>query len=213
LHSDIFELQNYTLYAPKKNIYSLISFQKKIFNTDVLNKYKVDYFQCLNCNFIQTEKPYWLDEAYSDAITKLDIGIIYRNINFSNTITQFFKNNLFSSDGIYLDYGGGYGIFVRMMRDKGFNFYRQDVFCNNLFAKNLQPLIDSTVTIKVKGVTCSNDLKTLGLAPETNNTPLSSACAGTLFFTEFAFQNTNWGIVYLAFLYCSRIDSKLVLPF
>jgi copper chaperone CopZ len=33
--------------------------------------------------------------------------------------------------------------------------------CNNLFAKNLQPLIDSTVTIKVKGVTCSNDLKTL----------------------------------------------------
>ena len=55
---------------------------KKIFNTDVLNKYKVDYFQCLNCNFIQTEKPYWLDEAYSDAITKLDIGIIYRNINF-----------------------------------------------------------------------------------------------------------------------------------
>ena len=109
---------------------------KKIFNTDVLNKYKVDYFQCLNCNFIQTEKPYWLDEAYSDAITKLDIGIIYRNINFSNKITQFFKNNLFSSDGIYLDYGGGYGIFVRMMRDKGFNFYRQDVFCNNLFAKH-----------------------------------------------------------------------------
>ncbi len=32
---------------------------------------------------------------------------------------------------------------------------------NNSFAKNVQPLTDSTVTIKVKGVTCSNDLKTL----------------------------------------------------
>lgn len=33
--------------------------------------------------------------------------------------------------------------------------------CNNSFAKNIQPFTDSTVTIKVKGVTCSNDLKTL----------------------------------------------------
>lgn len=32
---------------------------------------------------------------------------------------------------------------------------------NNSFAKNLQPLTDSTVTIRLKGVTCSNDLKTL----------------------------------------------------
>ena len=29
------------------------------------------------------------------------------------------------------------------------------------FAYNIKPLTDSTITIKVKGVTCSNDLKTL----------------------------------------------------
>ena len=34
----------------------------------VLQKYNVDYFQCSNCGFVQTEEPYWLDEAYSEAI-------------------------------------------------------------------------------------------------------------------------------------------------
>ena len=107
-----------------------------LFNSCVLNKYNVDYFKCYQCGFIQTENPYWLEEAYSDPITKLDIGLIYRNLNFSNKIENYFKKNIFSSNGIYLDFGGGYGIFVRMMRDKGFNFYRHDTFCNNLFAKH-----------------------------------------------------------------------------
>jgi len=35
------------------------------------------------------------------------------------------------------------------------------VIGNKSFALNTKPLTDSTVTIKVKGVTCSNDLKTL----------------------------------------------------
>lgn len=33
--------------------------------------------------------------------------------------------------------------------------------CNRSFALNAKPLSDSTITVKVKGVTCSNDLKTL----------------------------------------------------
>ena len=34
-----------------------------------------------------------------------------------------------------LDYGGGEGIFVRMMRDLGFNFYRHDLYADNLYAR------------------------------------------------------------------------------
>jgi 2-polyprenyl-3-methyl-5-hydroxy-6-metoxy-1,4-benzoquinol methylase len=107
-----------------------------IFNSYVLNKYNVDYFKCYQCGFIQTENPYWLEDAYSDAITKLDIGLIFRNIKFSNIIENYFRNNLFSSNGIYVDFGGGYGTFVRMMRDKGYDFYRHDIFCENIFAKH-----------------------------------------------------------------------------
>ncbi|MGQ0603595.1 MAG: class I SAM-dependent methyltransferase [Anaerolineales bacterium] len=40
----------------------------------------------------------------------------------------------FSRHARFLDYGGGYGIFVRLMRDYGFDFYRQDRYTENLFA-------------------------------------------------------------------------------
>jgi hypothetical protein len=33
-----------------------------------------------------------------------------------------------------LDYAGGYGLLVRLMRDKGYDFFREDVFCKNIFA-------------------------------------------------------------------------------
>jgi Methyltransferase domain len=37
--------------------------------------------------------------------------------------------------GKFIDYGGGYGMLVRMMRDRGFDFYRYDTHCENLFAQ------------------------------------------------------------------------------
>lgn len=107
---------------------------KSLFTTSVLQKYKVEYYQCNSCNFIQTERPYWLDEAYGNAITKLDIGLIYRNQLFSTVLEKLILAN-FNSDSKFLDYGGGYGMFVRMMRDLGFNFFRQDIYCENLFAE------------------------------------------------------------------------------
>ena len=107
---------------------------KCIFETDVLNRYKAKYFKCLNCGFIQTEKPYWLEEAYKSAITDLDLGLISRNIFFSEIINKIILNT-FSHNSKFLDYAGGCGIFTRLMRDKGLNFYREDKYCTNLFAK------------------------------------------------------------------------------
>jgi len=34
----------------------------------ILNKYDVKYFYCDYCGFIQTEEPYWLEEAYKEPI-------------------------------------------------------------------------------------------------------------------------------------------------
>ena len=34
-----------------------------LFEAEVLNKYDAKYFKCQNCGFIQTENPYWLNEA------------------------------------------------------------------------------------------------------------------------------------------------------
>ncbi|MEG4092162.1 methyltransferase domain-containing protein [Microcoleus sp. Pol12B4] len=103
----------------------------------VMGKYDVDYFQCSNCGFVQTEEPYWLDEAYSQPIASSDVGLAYRNLSFSK-ITQNLLFNFFNHQAIFLDYGGGYGLFVRLMRDAGFDFYWLDKFCQNIFAQGFE---------------------------------------------------------------------------
>jgi hypothetical protein len=105
------------------------------FKTTVLRKYDVAYFKCKNCNLIQTENPYWLPEAYEEAITDLDIGYVTRNISLAETVGTFIRLSL-QKNAYFIDYGGGYGLFVRLLRDKGFNFYRQDLHCKNIFALN-----------------------------------------------------------------------------
>jgi 2-polyprenyl-3-methyl-5-hydroxy-6-metoxy-1,4-benzoquinol methylase len=105
-----------------------------IFHSKVLLKYDVSYFQCSNCGFIQTEEPYWLNEAYADAISLLDVGLVERNIYLSKLLSPILKQ-YFNYKAKFLDYAGGYGLFVRLMRDQGFNYYRKDPYCENIFAK------------------------------------------------------------------------------
>lgn len=72
----------------------------------ILKKYKAQYFRCPNCGFIQTESPYWLDEAYSDAIVDSDIGLIERNIMLSRLVAAVISF-CFPTATSFLDYGGG----------------------------------------------------------------------------------------------------------
>lgn len=108
-----------------------------IFKANILGKYNVKYFHCPTCGYIQTEKPYWLKEAYSEAISAQDTGIIQRNIRLAN-ITAGFISLFFNKKAKFLDYAGGYGIFVRLMRDMGFDFYWYDKYSPNLFAKGFE---------------------------------------------------------------------------
>lgn len=104
-----------------------------IFTANILNKYPVKYFQCPNCEFLQTEKVFWINEAYEDAITKQDIGLLYRN----RIITPILKTLIkvfFNKKNKFIDYGAGYGVLVRIMRDYGYDMYRYDKYCSNIFA-------------------------------------------------------------------------------
>ena len=110
---------------------------KKIFTAKILNKYEVQYYCCPKCGFLSAEEPYWLDESYNSPINISDTGIMKRNISFSastlNIIYYFFNHHK-----IYLDFAGGYGIFVRLMRDIGLNFKWQDNFSQNLLARGFE---------------------------------------------------------------------------
>lgn len=101
----------------------------------ILQKYRVQYFCCPNCGFVQTEEPFWLDEAYAEAITRTDIGIVQRNL-MSAKFAKAFILTFFDANARFVDYGGGYGLLVRLMRDNGFDFYRWDKYCPNLFAQS-----------------------------------------------------------------------------
>jgi hypothetical protein len=110
---------------------------KKAHDGIILNKYEIEYFQCTTCGFVQTEKPYWLEESYSDAISVSDTGVMVRNLSFSKTATILLKL-LTKSEKSFLDYGGGYGIFTRLMRDNGFDFYWYDKYATNLVARGFE---------------------------------------------------------------------------
>jgi hypothetical protein len=150
----------------------------------LLRKYKVSYYRCEQCGFVQTEEPYWLQEAYSQPINESDVGLVSRNLR----LMQFAKAVIvtgFAPSAKFMDYGGGYGLFVRLMRDYGFDFYRYDKYCENLFAKGfnadsagskqyelvtafelLEHLVDPVQTLEEILAFADNILLTTELLPE-----------------------------------------------
>ncbi|MCY7406540.1 MAG: glycosyltransferase [Alkalinema sp. CAN_BIN05] len=78
-----------------------------------------------------------MEQAYQNPITESDVGLVYRNLNLSHA-SKAIINQYFNWQGQFLDYGGGYGLFVRLMRDAGFDFYWHDKFCENIFARGIE---------------------------------------------------------------------------
>lgn len=120
----------------------------KVFDAKVLNKYNVSYFKCSKCDVLFTEKPYWLDEAYSRTINLSDTGLLSRNLYFSQIISVllFFEFDKYAK---YLDYAGGYGVFTRLMRDIGFDFYWNDPYTQNLLANGFEYNLESSLKFEL----------------------------------------------------------------
>jgi hypothetical protein len=111
-----------------------------VFSETVLGKYPVTYYYCKESGILKTETPYWLNEAYQDAIADTDVGVVMRNIAASKFLERIL-HHLFGRKGQFLDVSGGYGLLTRLMRDKGFDCYTTDKYCENLFAKAFEPTI------------------------------------------------------------------------
>jgi len=118
----------------------------EIFSSKIIKKYIIKYFLCPNCGFLQTEKPFWLKEAYECPINIYDTGILSRNINLSKK-TSVLLYLLFNPKERYLDYAGGYGIFTRLMRDIGYNFLWYDPYTQNLLARGFEYRQDQKIEL------------------------------------------------------------------
>ena len=94
----------------------------------------VQYFECTRCRYVETETPYWLERAYTNAINDSDTGILSRNLMNARLVlsTMWLLDAL---DSRVVDYAGGYGVLVRLLRDDGVDALWSDQFCENLFAR------------------------------------------------------------------------------
>jgi hypothetical protein len=109
-----------------------------VFSARVLSKHVVRYYQCPRCRLLQTETPYWLEDAYRESYTSADTGLAARSLH-NRLRLEAALHLLFAAKGRYLDVGGGCGLFTRLMRDIGFDCYTTDKYARNLLARDYEP--------------------------------------------------------------------------
>lgn len=109
----------------------------RAFGAMVLGKYDVGYHRCGDCGFVQSDEPFWLAEAYTQAVLDIDLGPINRAVQGAN-FTESIVLSHFDPNARFVDFGGGYGIFTRLMRDRGYDWYWADRYCENIFAKQFR---------------------------------------------------------------------------
>lgn len=103
----------------------------------VLARHEAEYRRCARCGYVFVVEPHWLEEAYSVAITALDTGIVERNLWLADAACALLRFSL-PQVRSGLDYGGGSGLFVRLMRDRGHRFHWRDAYSPNLLARGFE---------------------------------------------------------------------------
>lgn len=99
----------------------------------VLGRHQAEYRRCRACGYLFVVDPHWLAEAYAVAIAALDTGIATRNLWLADATTALLGSSL-RNVRRSIDYGGGSGLLVRLMRDRGHDFVWHDGYSPNLLA-------------------------------------------------------------------------------
>lgn len=97
----------------------------------------VNYFDCASCGYVQTEEPAWLEEAYAFAINISDTGIMSRNLSNVSLVLATLAV-LSNRKSVVVDYAGGHGFLVRLLRDAGIDALWADPYSENLVARGFE---------------------------------------------------------------------------
>ena len=98
-----------------------------LFKKRILSKYDVEYFHCAVCGALQTEEPYWIEEAYVPINEKFDTGQFIRCLHNAAFLSALYSHLSYSNEAL-IDYGCGSGLTGRILRDIGINAYGYDTF-------------------------------------------------------------------------------------
>ena len=123
---------------------------KKIRKVNVTKEKKETYLcHCNCCDYLYLENPNWLEIAYKNKFYG-DTGYVYRNYNLVKKSLILFRIWKLFTQKIFpkaCDIGAGIGLYARLMRDNGYNFYGSDQYSEMLL---IQPFIDENSEYKIK---------------------------------------------------------------
>src|SRR6266404_3468362 len=98
----------------------------------VLDRHRVAYWRCQTCASLQTDVPFWLDEAYARPST--DTGRVVRCMLNLGLIVMLSRIGIISRIAPLLDFGGGVGLLARLLRDSSFDAWNSDAYSKNELA-------------------------------------------------------------------------------
>ena len=101
------------------------------FRIVVLAKYKIACYRCRACDSLQSQKPYWLAEAYANVATSIDPGSARRVLDSYVLLRVVAK--LLGCHKL-LDFGGNTGLLCRLLRDSGYDAYSFDRYISPVYA-------------------------------------------------------------------------------
>ena len=111
---------------------------RALFSKLILRKFMVQFFECSSCGHIQTETPYWLQEAYENLSFQNDVGMADRSVGGAyTTVAMAYKTGVLPTDS-HVDWGAGTGLLVRLCRDHGMDSRYYDLYASNVFAKGFE---------------------------------------------------------------------------
>ena len=100
----------------------------------LLNRYDVRYYLCSQGGSLETEQPYWLDVAYDVSGPGDDVGAVQRTIDLVLKTSALLDRIGVPAEAECIDFGGGLGLFTRLMRDQGINFFSYDLYARPFFS-------------------------------------------------------------------------------
>ena len=103
-----------------------------LFSVMVQGENRSELNSCSNCEFAFYPDQNWISKSFSDELNSLDVGAADRTVISADYLSVMLKSQKLSH-GKFLDYGGGYGLLSRIMRDRGFNFENFDPFTRQIF--------------------------------------------------------------------------------
>ena len=110
----------------------------RAFSLRVLGAFEGQYTQCSACGCLQVEDPHWIEQAYHGAFSDDDTGTAQRTLYCQMVVAWLYRLLRLPRSAPLLDFGGGEGLLVRLLRDIGINATFHDKFGSGAFARTFR---------------------------------------------------------------------------